>query len=747
VLKLQKATSEMIEHRRTAGLLPLALTTDVRPFLERLRVEGSALGGAEIFLVVEQLKCGLEIRDTLGRSPQSGLRAQGATIPDVRNLVRFLDGKLLPNGQLEDRCSADLLRIRRQITTVSGRLEAELQSIVSRHEIARVLQDDFIALRNNRHVLPVRIDAQGLVEGIVHALSSSGATVYMEPLATVPLNNELVRLKEQEEVESQRLLLEFSDLLRTRLSELQRLVEDLGRLDREQAAAVLSEEMEGIDPDFAPGDSDLPILEISGARHPLLARALAGSKHSLVPLDLSLEPAHTVLVVSGPNTGGKTVALKTLGLLCLMAQSGLKVPARSARLPLFKRIVIDIGDHQSISDSLSTFSARMANITSMTRDLESPSLVLLDEIGSGTDPEEGAALGSAIIEFFRRKGAVVLATTHHQGIKAYAAQTSGVTNGSMEYDESTLRPLYRLRAGVPGRSGGLDMAERLGLPGEIVRQARRNLPRERELMDTYLRSLQSLQEDLASRLHQAEKEQNEAGKREAARAAHEDERARTRESRFLASLAEISVQMRREWEKLLAEIADRESERRLRREMDRRERRLLEVARASLPTDLTPSRSREVDATAAQLGVGDRARLVSLGLEGTVERQEGDRITLRVGAKTIQARRADLERLAAPEALSLPPGVQLTRAEPVALQHELNLTGKRVEEALTLLDKYLDDASLGGVSPLRIIHGMGTGRLREAIRRFLDSHPQVEGYAEAGEREGGSGATVVRIRL
>ena len=749
IQKLQDFTREMVEHRRLQGNLPLTLSTDIRPFLTHLTVEGAHLAGLEIFLVLEQLKTAQEIRDTLARSAQPGLREAGGALPDARNLVRFLDGKILPTGQLEDRCSADLLKIRRQLAAVSARLDAELKSIAARSDLSRVLQDDFIALRNNRHVLPVRIDAQGMVDGIVHALSSSGATVYMEPLSTVPLNNELVRLKEHEEVEIERLLLEFSDLLRSRMSDLRSLVKDLGELDLMQARAMLAEELDGIDPDFLEAGPGAPALSLSGARHPLLEKALRESRGELVPLNLTLESGHPVLVVSGPNTGGKTVALKTVGLLCLMAQSGLKLPAREARLPVFRSVLIDIGDHQSISDSLSTFSARMANITSMARELESPALVLLDEVGSGTDPEEGAALGAAIIDFFRRRGAVVLATTHHQGIKAYASHTPGVANGCMEYDESSLRPLYRLRAGVPGRSGGLDMAERLGLPPEIVQHARSLLPRQRELLDAYLRSLQSLQEDLESRLRQIEEANHATRQQEIEREARESRLARERESRFLASLEKISAGMRDEWERLLKEISDRESERRLRREIEKRERGILEAARLALDPDLTPVQEPRRPLHPVKLATGDRVRVLSLGLQGTVERVEGERVILRSGTKTLQIRREDLESAEDSSHASphLPEGVHLTRSEEPSFQPEINLTGRRVEEALSLLDKYLDNASLASVTPLRVIHGMGTGRLRAAIRKFLENHPQVEGYSEAEEREGGSGATVVRIRL
>ncbi|HEU5180754.1 MAG TPA: Smr/MutS family protein [Candidatus Polarisedimenticolia bacterium] len=750
VRRLQSATSQMALFRRLDGNLPLSFGADIRPSLDRLTVEGSTLAGAEIHTLVAQVKSSLETRALLMRSTYSDLKELGRGLPDLGNLVRFLDGKITPAGQLEDRCSTDLQRIRRQIASLSLRLEAELKAIASRHDIARALQDDFVALRNNRHVLPVRIDAQGWVEGIVHALSSSGSTVYMEPLSTVPLNNELVRLKEQEEVEIHRLLLEFSDLLRGRAAELRDLISRIAEIDLLQARAVLAEEMDGADPDLIEDAAAVsPSLLLSGARHPLLEQALRGTDRGVIPLELTLDSREPVLVVSGPNTGGKTVALKTVGLLAAMAQCGLKVPAREVRLPVFRRILIDIGDHQSISDSLSTFSARMANITTMSREVAPPALVLLDEAGSGTDPEEGAALGVAIIDFFRRRGAFVIATTHHQGIKAYAATTPGVSNACMEFDESSLRPLYRLRAGAPGRSGGLDMAQRLGLSEEIVGQARSLLPQQREALDGYLRSIQVLQEDLRSKRQAAELALAQAERAESERAEREKRLGEQREARFEQLLSEASQRMRREWESALGEMIDKESERRLRREMERREKQAFEAERAALPGDLLPARARPAPASPAALSPGEAVRVPGLNLMGTIERLDGDRVVVRSGSTILKLRREEIERPAAApgRGTTLPAGVRLSRAQESAPAREIQLIGKTVEEALDLLDKYLDDASLEGVSPLRVIHGHGTGRLRTAIHRFLAEHPQVDGFAEAGEKEGGRGATVVRLRL
>ncbi len=739
----------MVLFRQTAGSLPLGLSSDVRPLLGRLEVEGAVLTGAEILLFLETMKAGQEVRLLLSRCPGAGLREWAREFPDLGNLVRYLDGKISTTGQLEDRCSQELLQIRRRIATLSTRLEEALRAIASQPEIARSLQDDFVALRNNRHVLPVRIDSQGCVEGIVHALSSSGATVYMEPLSTVPLNNELVRLKEEEEVEQRRILLDFTSLLRSRSADLGSLWFLLGEADLLSAKAALAEEMRATDPDLADSPPGGALeLRLEAARHPVLEHSLQISGRPLVPLDLSLDGRHRVLVISGPNTGGKTVALKTVGLLALMAQSGLKVPAEAARMPVFQRILIDIGDRQSIPDSLSTFSARMAGISSMAGQVAEPCLVLLDEVGTGTDPEEGACLGAAIIEYFRTRGALVLATTHHQGIKAYAATTTGVANASMEFDEKSLRPLYRLRSGVPGRSGGLDIAERLGVPGEIIRHARSLLPRQRELLEEYLRRLQALQEELEARSRRMEEEIRESQARDRERQEADRRLSLDREARFSEYLEETAASLKLRWEAFLSDVRDREEERRLRRELERREREILLEASAGLPPGLIPSSSHRGRAPAA-IAPGDWVRVASLRVSGTVERLEGDRVVVRSGGKLLTVPLTDLEGAETPgkPSPSLPAGVSLSRSTEGDLPRELHLIGRRVEEALALLDKYLDDASLASLTPVRIVHGIGTGKLRAAVRRFLENHPHVEGFAEAEEREGGAGATVVRIRI
>jgi DNA mismatch repair protein MutS2 len=746
---LQEATREMIILRQTSGTLPLALSSDVRPLLPRLEVAGGTLTAVEISLVLETMKAGQETRAYLARSAAGPLREWGRQFPDLGNLVRYLDGKISATGQLEDRCSQELLSIRRRVAGLSSRLEEALKSISSRPEVARSLQDDFVALRNNRHVLPVRIDSQGCVEGIVHALSSSGATVYVEPLSTVPLNNDLVRLKEEEEVEQRRILADFTELLRSRMPDLYALPEALGEADLLSAKAAFAEEMRGVDPDLTDsrGGSVGFNLQMEEARHPILERSLRRSGRPLVPLDLALEGEHKVLVISGPNTGGKTVALKTLGLLVLMAQSGLKVPAAAFRIPVFRRILIDIGDRQSIPDSLSTFSARMAAISAMAREVPEPSLVLLDEVGTGTDPEEGACLGAAIIEFFRLRGAAVLATTHLQSIKAYASSTPGVANASMDFDEATLQPLYRLQAGVPGRSGGLDIAQRLGVPPEIIRYARSLLPLQREMMEEYLRKLHSLHEELERKAHRMDELARDSDERERERQESARRLSLDRESRFSQFLEETSLRLRERWEDSLREVTDREAELRLRREFERRERQILDHARGELPPDLAPA-SRPRGPVPLRLKPGDPVRVASLGVEGKIERLEEERAVVISAGKRLTIPLSDLEEPSRrPTGPGLPPGVTLSRGTESAIPREIHLIGKRVEEALDLLDKYLDDACLASVSPVRVIHGMGTGRLRTAIRQFLESHPHVEGFSEADEREGRGGATVVRLRI
>jgi DNA mismatch repair protein MutS2 len=746
VLRANGLTLESVRHLEERGALPFGTLTDPEPVLGRLGVTGSDASPLEIQELLAVMKSGRDVKSSLAMAREAFPRLWGEArdLPDLGNLIRFLDGKIGPQGEVLDHASDDLMTIRRDIRRASGRLEERLQQIVSRPEIAHVLQDDYVALRSERHVIPIRSESRHAVQGIVHGISGSGATVFVEPIETVELNNELVTLRELQAAEIRRLLREYSELLRGRLAELRLLAEGLGRLDLVMARGRLARAMKAVPADISSSGAIL----LRGARHPLVERSLRDRGAAIVPLDLDMAPAEKVLVISGPNTGGKTVALKTVGLLALMHQSGLFVPALQASLPLLRTVFIDIGDRQSIQDRLSTFSARVTAIARMTLELELPGLVLLDEIGTGTDPEEGVALGIAVVDYFHRRGARVIVTTHLEALKAWAAVTPDCSNAAMQFDESTGAPTYRLAHGVPGRSSALEIAGHLGLPPEILDQARSRRGTAGRLLDEYLLRLERQSSALEARLGEVVRERADL----AADRTRFEADMREREERLRASVAaeiETSLSsMREEGQRYLESLRDQEVLIRLRRDEARLAGRLRDEARRQIrrvAPDLPEPAAQE------RLTAGARVRVASLDLPGVVQEIKGDRVVLLVRGKRVVSSRAECELIdvgAPPPGRSgptLPPGIRLQRSQEEA-SGSLDLRGMLVEDAIERVDKFLDNASLDALPSVRLVHGVGSGRLRRAVRDLLSRHPHVGSFAAASDQDGGEGTTVVTLR-
>ena len=748
VAREQRITLEALGHLEERGALPFGTLPDTTPILDRLGLEGRELGAREVLDLLALMRSGRDLRASLAQARETypGLWRVTADLPDVSNLFRFLDGKIGPQGEVLDHASDTLGGVRADLRRAGARLETVLQGVLQRPEVGRVLQDEYVALRSERHVIPIRAENRAAVAGIVHAISGSGATVFVEPLETVELNNEIVTLREREAAEVRRLLREYSDLLRGRLPELRALAQGVGRLDLAMARARLAQIQRGV----AAALSEDDVIDLRGARHPLVEASLRREGASIVPLELSLGGDVKVLVISGPNTGGKTVALKTLGLLVLMHQSGLLVPAREARLPVYRSVHLDIGDRQSIADRLSTFSARVQAIARMSETLEAPALVLLDEVGSGTDPEEGVALAIAVIDHFRRRGARVLATTHLEALKAYAATTEACGNAAMQIDEASGVPTYRLAQGVPGRSSALEMAARLGLPRDILAEARARRGAAGRLLDEYLRRLEVLTADL--------EEKTAAAGRDAARLASERaeferdlaERETRMRDRVAREIDRAVAEARAAGERYLSGLRDGEIASRLRREEDRLSARLRDEAhqRVLEVTGRVASHPEEAE----RLRPGSRVRVRGLGLVADVESIQGDRVAVLARGKRLLVPRADCTPEAATPArpARLPDGVRLERrpeAGPAASHGSgLDLRGVKVEEALARLDKFLDDASVDGLDQVRLVHGVGSGRLRRAVHELLGGHPLVAAYASAGEDDGGDGTTIVTLR-
>ena len=742
-----RLAAEMTRRIEAHGFLPFGVVPDASPLLSRLEIEGAVLAPLEVFDLVALMKAGRTLKTALAetRAEFPRLWDIAGELPDLGNLVRFLDGKIAPTGELEDGASDELHAVRLEIRRRNERLDAALVSIAGRAEVARALQDTFISIRSDRHVIPIRAESQSAVPGIVHGVSGSGATVYVEPIETVDLNNEIVTLRDREAAEVQRLLQEYSDLLRGRLPEIRGLDAGIGRLDVLSAKARLGRRLRA-----RPAErSERGEVRLSAARHPLVEIALGSRGIPMVPLDLEIAPDTRVLAISGPNTGGKTVALKTAGLVALMFQSGIPVPAEKSILPVFRGVFIDIGDRQSITDRLSTFSARMTNIADIARRLDPPALVLLDEVGTGTDPEDGVALATAILDDLRTRGALVIATTHLEALKAYAATTAGCANAAMQFDETTSTPTYRLIPGIPGRSGGLEIAERLGLPPAILAAARARRGQSGERIASYLARLQEMSSDLEQRLREARQEKERlAEERSALRAASEEREAKRRQA-LQAEIETALRSMREEGERYLATIKDRNLALALRRQEMNAAAGLRSQARALIrqATGADP---------AARAGVvvapGTYVVIAGLGVRGTVDSVRGDRAVVVVRDKRMTVALADCrpERPGgAPEEKGprLPPGVTLRRVPGGEAPSEIHLLGRTVEEALALVDKYLDDVYLAGLSPVRLVHGVGSGRLKRAIADLLGRHPHVEAFASAPSDKGGAGVTIVNLRL
>jgi DNA mismatch repair protein MutS2 len=578
--------------------------------------------------------------------------------------------------------------------------------------------------------------------GIVHGVSGSGATVFLEPLETVDLNNEIVTLRDQESVEVQRLLQEYTDLLRGRLPDLHALTHAIGRLDLVIAKARVARAMRAVPAELS--STERIILE--EARHPLVEASLRSHGGTITPLDLTLAEGTRVLMISGPNTGGKTVALKTVGLLSLMCQSGLLVPAERAVLPVFRTLFIDIGDRQSISDQLSTFSARMTTIAAMTRGLASPSLVLLDEVGTGTDPEEGVALGIAILEYFRQRGATTLATTHLEALKAHAATGDRCANAAMQFDEATFTPTYRMVHGIPGRSGALEIAERFGLPNEIMETARRQRGRSGKMISDYLSHLQDLTSELERRLRATSRQQAQMEKDRASQEKALNEREARLRQAFSDEIELALGSMREEGERYLAALKDREVAHRLRRDEAKLASSLRAEARRTIRKvagGLSPESTLR-----QELAPGQTVLVRGMDLGGTIQAIQANKVTVLVRGKRLQVPREDClpqADAAARPGLRLPPGVALNR-RPAEATTQIDLRGCTVTEALEQVDKFLDDAYLNGLAQVHLIHGFGSGRLKEALAEFLSGHLHVEEYAGAPSESGGAGVTVVTLK-
>jgi DNA mismatch repair protein MutS2 len=765
VRELRLASEGAVYLREGATALDVNDLPDPRPALGKLNVADVNLEPFEILNLLRLISVAMGLRETFHNEREKFplIREITETIPNLRALYQRLRGRISPAGEIEDFASPELREVRFQISKLRSQIQRSLENILKRAEEAHALQDEFITIRNERYVIPIRNDNRGAVAGVVHGMSSSGQTAFVEPLETIGLNNELVRLRELEQVEITKVLFSITEELREERAALEAMAACVGQLDFIAAKARLALAQNAIEPRI----NNAGRLALKDARHPLLEASLKAQGALIVPISMDLDADRRVMVVSGPNAGGKTVVLKTAGLLSLMAQAGLLVPATEADLPVFHQVHADIGDHQSIAANLSTFTAHIQNIRRVSDELRPPALVLLDEVGTGTDPEEGSAMGVAMVDYFRERGAHVIVTTHYSGLKMYATNTPGVINASVEFDERTLKPTYRLLAGLAGSSSGIEIARRFGLPEAITGRAAERVKTASAEATEYLRRLKDqfgAQQQLVAAL---EEERAAVADKYAKLELLFIQKEKEREKEFRAELQKVVDEFANKAEKFASTIQDAASARKVRKEIERRTVELKAVASSESRkmrqrTDaITGADSSEVappeaeeSPEAVDLRPGDRVRVLSLDQEGVVESVGETEIIVQIGALRFREQRANLRltgrkpepKRKAQTVAGLPKGVSVTLQEQPSIGGELNIIGKTVNEATEAADKFLDAAYLDNYDSVRIVHGIGLGALKRAIADLLSDHPHVAKWRQASPDEGGAGATVVELK-
>lgn len=726
--------------RLTVQGVPLRLSAyeDITPVLEKLRPEGAVLAPPELVSCLPLLRVLAAIARQMGpRDDIPLLKELAGSITGFPDILEPLERSLDPEGNILDTASRLLFDLRSRKRALTARIRKRLEEIVRERDISIFLQDDFVTQRGGRWVIPVRMDSKGQVAGVVHDVSNSGETAFLEPLEIIGLANELENLSAEEKVEEIRILREICGWIREEADELAAQQAVLVRLDLLNAVASFADSLDARVPEIGRSRA----LRLVGARHPiLLLLERQGNGRETVPLDLSLGEDDAVMVITGPNAGGKTIALKTAGLLLLMALSGIPVPAgETSVFPLIDGLLADIGDEQSIESSLSTFSAHVANISAILRTAGGRSVVLLDELGTGTEPVQGAALACSVLQELQEKGALVIATTHLTDIVGFVHKRDAMVNASMEFDRETLTPLYRLKKGEPGQSHALEIARRYGLPDEVIERARSMLGRmETEfhsLLDELKGQRMKYEETLAELERRGRILAGEEQRLEERRAGWERERRESLEKAFRES-KDIVSGVKRELNAILEEARrerSRDSMKKLAAVEERVEERLREmVGEPSLAMD--------------QVREGDTVFVRSIGFDGVVVKPDprSGRVRLLAAGKELEVPVSDLapRRGAAPKPSRKP----RRKEEREEVPHQLHLIGLRVDDALKKLEPFLNHASLDGIREVRIVHGKGTGALMRAVREHLEGHPLVESFREGEPFEGGTGATVVKIR-
>jgi DNA mismatch repair protein MutS2 len=771
-------TSEIREFRRVGGRFDFAAMLEITKQVEKSRIAGAALETSDIRDVVLVVDRAAEWREIVLNPPAAmkfewkAVAQLSSGIIDFTEFLRAFRNKILPDGTLDDKASPELARIRREIEKQRRSIQDSLRGYLRRLSEGGAVQDELVTIRGERFVIPVKVEQKRRVQGVVHGASSSGQTVFVEPLETIEQNNELVRLFDEEQAEIHRILVEMTRRIGENAAPILAAVGTLGELELQFAKARFAEEYNCVqvilstqDPraDGRPGPSmsSKARLVLIQARHPLLERNLKAKGGRVIPTSIELEDKGNELVITGPNTGGKTVVLKTVGLLALMAQSGIPVPADRAELPLFDAVLADIGDYQSIEQNLSTFSAHVTNIDFISRTATTQSLVLLDELGSATDPEESAALAVAIAEHFRRIGCTTIISTHHTSLKVFGANTAGVINASVGFDEATLQPTYELKIGVPGASAGINIAQRLGLNPTIIDAARARLGSQARDVGEFLVRLHSeLREVDGERVRlRAREEEIQREKDHLAVEGRKEQQAKVKEmEKKLESLLRDFEYHARE---MVNAIEDRAAAQKLSKDAERRISKLRREFREQFDSAIV------AHATGADQGdphaqpqlvkhvsEGDTVKLKSVGRPAIVARRIDDNhFEVEIGAMKMKIARDDIADVLvrssdSPLKAARARGISVSlESENASMPSEINVIGRTVDDATREVEKFVDRAFLAGLPRVRVVHGSGMGILRKALRQYLQKHPHVESVIEPPQNEGGGGATVIELRV
>ncbi|HME11473.1 MAG TPA: endonuclease MutS2 [Candidatus Acidoferrum sp.] len=751
---------EAREWLRAARELGFGGLSDPQEWLEKIAGLGVVLEAKELLDAVTLLETASWLRQEFREEAAAFalLSARAAAVGDFRELHAAIRRCVLPGGEISDDASTALRRIRASIGQTRDAIQKALKQILRSRNAEG--GEDYVTLRNDRFVIPVRAENRRSIPGVVHGASATGQTVFLEPLETLESNNQLVQLSEEEALEVLRILRELTGRLQAVRPALVAAAETIAHLDGVFARARFARDFDATTPEF----SDAAELRLDRARHPVLEDKLRRQNREIVAMTLALGGEERVLVISGPNTGGKTVALKTTGLAALSGQSAIPVAAEHAVLPLFDHVLVDIGDEQSIAADLSTFSSHMLNLKSILAIATEHSLALVDEMGTGTAPEEGAALAVALLDEFREKRCIVLATTHHDRLKAYASTTPGVVNAAVEFDDVNLRPTYRLMVGVPGGSSGIAIAQRLGLATTIIDRARALLaPESREAADliAYLHRSRDELDRMQKQMVQERRElEEERGKLRTEWLERQQRRIKELEAKF--------ADMQKRFDENVAGVVEGVKERELRASLEKGARRKMQGVRAEAREELNAAVVQTISESQADLGVtpakagvisaemlqpGSRVQVRGFNKPVVLRRVEGSSAEIEAGPLRMKIAVDEIigvEAVAAGKIIGAAPTLRNVSVNSSPSEDsgtgELNVIGMRVEEATERVDKYLDEAALAHHTRVRIIHGHGTGALRKGIAEFLRGHPLVERSSFESEEHGGRAITVVELR-